>query len=121
MSVLRLLCKSAVRKQAMSETYSLQEEALLLKIARETLEAVTKDGVRPRLDVQALPEHLREERPCFVALYVGSELRGCTGTLAARRALADDVAITTIQTAFNDPRFAPVVASEVPHIRIEIS
>src|SRR5579859_4028281 len=105
----------------MSDTYSPEEQAQLLSLARRTLEAVTSGTPRPRLDVPALPPSLREDRACFVTLYIDEELRGCTGTLAARRCLADEVEQTTIQTAFNDPRFLPVKSEEVPYIRIEIS
>ena len=105
----------------MTEEYTPEEQAQLLRIARQTLEAVTAGGARPRLDIHSLPPRLCEERACFVTLQTRGELRGCTGTLMARRCLADEVAVTTVQTAFNDPRFPPIVASEVPHIQIEIS
>ena len=105
----------------MTEDYLLEEQEILLGIARGTLEAVTAGGARPRPDLQTLPVKLREERACFVSFHIGDELRGCTGTLAARRPLADEVSVTTVQTAFNDPRFPPVVTSEAPQIRIEIS
>jgi AmmeMemoRadiSam system protein A len=105
----------------MTDEYTPEEQAQLLRIARQTLEAVTAGGVRPVLDLETLPPRLREERACFVTLLMNDELRGCTGTLMARRPLAEEVAVTTVQTALNDPRFPPVVAAEVPHIQIEIS
>jgi AmmeMemoRadiSam system protein A len=105
----------------MTDEYTPEEQAQLLRISRQTLEAVTAGGARPLLVLEALPPHLREERACFVTLLLNDELRGCTGTLIARRALAAEVAVTTVQTAFNDPRFPPVVAAEVPGIQIEIS
>ena len=105
----------------MSDDYTPEEQAQLLGLARRTLEAITTGAPRPRVDAKALTPHLREERACFVTLYINEELRGCTGTLAARRCLADEVEQTTIQTAFSDPRFTPVTADEVPQIRIEIS
>lgn len=105
----------------MTDEYTPEEQAQLLRISRQTLEVVTAGGARPRLDLQILPPRLREERACFVTFLANDELRGCTGTLMARRCLADEVAVTTVQTAFSDPRFPPVVASEVPGIQIEIS
>jgi AmmeMemoRadiSam system protein A len=105
----------------MIDEYTPDEQAQLLHIARHTLETVTAGGMRPLVDLQALPPRLREERACFVTLTIGGELRGCTGTLVARRPLAEEVSVTTVQTAFSDPRFPPVTAAETPRIEIEIS
>jgi uncharacterized protein len=102
-------------------TYTPQEQDILLGISRRTLEYVAAGGARPQVDLEALPPGLREERACFVSFHIDGELRGCTGTLAARRPLADEVSVTTVQTAFNDPRFPPVTASETPQIQIDIS
>ncbi|MCC7449197.1 MAG: AmmeMemoRadiSam system protein A [Anaerolineae bacterium] len=105
----------------MTDVYTPEEQVQLLHIARHTLEAVTAGEARPRLDLQLLPPKLREHRACFITLHIAGELRGCTGTLTARRPLAEEVSISTVQTAFSDPRFPPVVAAEVPKIHIEIS
>ncbi len=101
--------------------YTPEEQAQLLHIARHTLEVVTAGEARPPVDLQTLLPRLCEERACFVTLTMDGELRGCTGTLIARRPLAEEVGYTTVQTAFNDPRFTPVTASEVPFIELEIS
>src|SRR5258706_2778463 len=103
------------------EDYTSAERAILLGLARLTLETIAAGGLPPQIDHQLLPPRLVEKRACFVTLYIGTELRGCTGTLAARSPLAEEVATTTVQTAFNDPRFPTVSAVEVPVIRIEIS
>jgi AmmeMemoRadiSam system protein A len=103
------------------DDYTAEERTTLLAVARRTLEAATSGDTSPELEYQSLPPRLLEMRACFVTLYIDTELRGCTGTLAARRPLAEEVAYTTVQTAFNDPRFPPVSAAEVPLIRIEIS
>ena len=105
----------------MIDEYAPDEQAQLLHIARNTLDTVTSGGTRPQVDLQVLPPRLREERACFVTLTIDGELRGCTGTLVARRPLAEEVSFTTVQTAFNDPRFPPVTAAEAPKIEIEIS
>ncbi len=107
----------------MIETYTPQEKHLLLRLARETLERTTNGHTPPDIDLSALPPALAEERACFVTLRRRGNgmLRGCTGTLVARRPLAEEVVNMTIQTAFYDPRFPPVQAYEVPELRIEIS
>lgn len=104
-------------------SYTPHEQALLLGLARQTLEAITRHQPPPRLDLPALPPALREQRACFVTLRRRADraLRGCTGTLIARRPLAEEVVAMTEQTAFHDPRFLPVAAYEVPDLHIEIS
>ncbi len=105
----------------MTDDYAPSEQGQLLGIARRTLEAVASGRPRPALDIKNLPPRLCEERACFVTFHIDRDLRGCTGILAARRPLAEEVATTTVQTAFNDPRFPPVDAVEVPLIHIELS
>src|SRR5512137_2808782 len=94
--------------------YTREEELLLLRIARQALEAAVLIRPQPPLELDALPARLQEARACFVTLTIDHELRGCTGTLTARRALAEEVAYTAVQTAFHDPRFYPVTERELP-------
>ncbi len=105
----------------MTDAYTPEDRVQLLSIARRTLTAVTNGVLRPQFDPAEYSPALRAERACFVTLEIDHQLRGCTGTLVARRCLADEVSFTTVQTAFHDPRFQPVSAAEVPHILIEIS
>ena len=106
----------------MSTHYLPEEETILLRIARDTLERITTGHDPAPLDLEALPPALREERACFVTLHTRlGELRGCTGTLVARQPLAQEVSHMTVQTAFHDPRFMPVQADEVSDLVIEIS
>lgn len=105
------------------DPYTPQEKHLLLRLARETLQRITNGQSPPEVDLSALPPALAEDRACFVTLRQrrNGMLRGCTGTLVARRPLAEEVVNMTIQTAFYDPRFPPVQAHEVNGLRIEIS
>ena len=107
----------------MDRVYTPEEEHILLALARDTLRAVTRGHPPPPLDLDALPPALLEPRACFVTLRRRSDgaLRGCTGTLVARRPLALEVVEMTQQTALNDPRFMPVTAPEVPGLHVEIS
>lgn len=106
----------------MNAEYAPTEQAALLHLARQTLIAAVTN-TRYDVVLDDLPDALTEIRACFVTLLTHPEkaLRGCTGTLAARVPLAQEVAYTIRQTAFHDPRFYPVTADEVPHLRIEIS
>ncbi len=107
----------------MDRVYTPEEEHILLALARDTLRAVTRGHPPPPLDQDALPPALLEPRACFVTLRRRSDgaLRGCTGTLVARRPLVLEVVEMTQQTALNDPRFMPVTAPEVPGLHVEIS
>ena len=64
---------------------------------------------------------LAECRATFVTLRQQGELRGCVGSLAAHRALANDVAANARAAAFHDPRFAPLTAGELDRTEIEVS
>lgn len=69
----------------------------------------------PELPALALPG------ATFVTLTRNGELRGCIGSLEARRALRDDVQQNALAAAFGDPRFEPVTAAEWPGLRVEVS
>jgi AmmeMemoRadiSam system protein A len=107
----------------MAEIYTHEEQRLLLRLARDTLEAVTGGRPEPDVNLAQMPPALSEKRACFVTMHRRSDgsLRGCTGTLVARRPLALEVVYTTVQTAFQDWRFFPVTGAEVPDIHLEIS
>ncbi len=64
---------------------------------------------------------LREYAASFVTLRRQGELRGCIGSVDARRPLADDVARNACAAAFGDPRFAGVEAAEFPALEVEVS
>lgn len=57
----------------------------------------------------------------FVTLILRGALRGCIGSVTARRPLGDDVAANARAAAFRDPRFPPLTAEEFADIRIEVS
>lgn len=104
-------------------TYTPDERASLLALSRHTLNVITRQKPAPDVDLDGLPPALVEERACFVTLRCHDDgaLRGCTGTLVARRPLISEVVYMTVQTAFHDPRFHPVQAVECDGLHIEIS
>jgi AmmeMemoRadiSam system protein A len=100
--------------------YTEAERAALLGLARASIEAGLRDAL---LQVRA-EEHaprLREARASFVTLHRNGRLRGCIGTLEARRALAVEVSAMAHAAAFRDPRFPPLAAQEFAEIDIHIS
>jgi AmmeMemoRadiSam system protein A len=73
--------------------------------------------------VGAWPEHaaLASFGATFVTLMKSDGLRGCIGTLQARRALRDDVRINAVAAAFGDPRFPPLRDDEFDDTSVEVS
>jgi AmmeMemoRadiSam system protein A len=89
--------------------------ATLIGLARA---AIARPEDSPRADGAAW---LREPGASFVTLRLDGELRGCIGSVQARRALGEDVVHNARAAAFRDPRFSPVSAGEVPRLRVEVS
>jgi hypothetical protein len=91
----------------------------LLRLARETISRylTIKMVPLPRLSSPIL----REPRGVFVTLKKGEDLRGCIGHMVPDRPLAELVAAMALQAAFEDPRFSPVTARELPDLEVEIS
>ena len=91
--------------------------ARLIGLAREAIER----GPSP-LEPSSWPEPwLAAPGATFVTLKLAGELRGCIGSLEARRALGEDVTHNARAAAYRDPRFPPVVAAERAHLQIEVS
>jgi AmmeMemoRadiSam system protein A len=91
--------------------------ATLIAIARGSIAAALGKGSVPVVDAQ----WLRERAATFVTLYAAGELRGCIGSIDARRALSEDVAANAQGAAFRDPRFPPVTAELLDALAIEVS
>lgn len=105
----------------MSETLTLEEQKILLRLAREAMERGVKGEDLPPLDLSALPPALREEGSSFVTLTICGQLRGCIGSLEPFRSLAEDVREHAAAAALKDPRFPPVREDELSAIQIEVS
>jgi AmmeMemoRadiSam system protein A len=98
-----------------------RSRALLLQTAADAIESQLERRASAGPVEVALPAELRELRASFVTLTIGSELRGCCGTLEARRPLATDVWHNARASAFGDPRFPPLEASEWVRVDLEVS
>ena len=96
------------------------ERTTLLRIAADAIEHGL-EGNRLTVELAPLPPALHERRATFVTLNTHGELRGCIGTLEARRPLALDVAHNAQAAAFSDPRFSPLSMAEFPTLDIHIS
>jgi AMMECR1 domain-containing protein len=86
-----------------------QEQALLL-LAEASIRHGLEHGRPLKPQREEYDPALREPGACFVTLKREGELRGCIGSLAAYRPLAEDVAGNAYAAAFSDPRFYPLQA-----------
>ncbi len=96
-----------------------EQQRTLLHLARQSIEQALR-GEPPRLPEQLDPR-LLQPGAVFVTLTQSGALRGCIGSLVAHRPLAEDVQQNALAAAFDDPRFPPLTAAELPHTHIEIS
>jgi AmmeMemoRadiSam system protein A len=108
-----------------SQNLSPEQGQLLVKLARQTLmERLGKEV--PQNQIDAL--NTASKDPCFqisrgtfVTLKIKGQLRGCIGNLASNESLVAGIRRNAINAAFHDPRFAPLSASELDRVEIEIS
>lgn len=96
----------------------------LLALARGAIDQAL--GLRAHGDsAVALPPEVQRRLDApgasFVTLTQRGDLRGCIGSLGARRSLREDVRANAVAAAFEDPRFAPLTAQEWPATEVEVS
>jgi AmmeMemoRadiSam system protein A len=91
----------------------------------QVLVAIAREAIAERLGrgmVLARDEPwLAQPAASFVTLHLDELLRGCIGSVDARRPLAEDVAGNARAAAFHDPRFEPLTGSEFDEVAIEVS
>ncbi len=100
---------------------SSDEQALLLRIARDALNFYAQEKKRISLSRYTLTAELEAPHGAFVTLRSAGVLRGCIGHTRNIESLARAVRDNTINAAARDPRFTPVSLDELPDIRIEVS
>src|SRR3972149_6245756 len=104
----------------MSPTLTPSHKQQLLQLGGESIK---KGLCGETLAVRAadFPEPLRALRATFVTLHIEAQLRGCIGTLEARRTLVEDVAGNAWSAAFRDPRFSALTWPEYERLEVPIS
>ena len=102
-----------------------EDRAALLRVARDALTAAVTGRPVPTGEAERAPESagvLGRPAACFVTLRgPDGALRGCIGTLTARRPLGEEVRAMAAAAAREDRRFQPVTASELDGIHIAVS
>ena len=90
-------------------------------LARRTVEEFVSTGkiIRPPSD---LPDLLKTRAACFVSIKtLDGDLRGCIGTVEpVQDTLAQEIITNAVSAATRDPRFAPVRADELKHLKYSV-
>ena len=102
-----------------SEDISIESQALLLKIARTSIESHLKKQEPPKFEIT--DKNLLQKRGAFVTLHKRGQLRGCIGYVLPYKPLHQTVAEMAVAAATEDPRFPSVTLNEMNEIDIEIS
>jgi AmmeMemoRadiSam system protein A len=94
----------------------------LVMIARRAIGAALGEAASVRPE-RAEPGHPALEAPgaTFVTLFRHGMLRGCIGTIEARRPLGIDVRVNAVAAAFDDPRFPRLGVDEFMDTSVEVS
>jgi AmmeMemoRadiSam system protein A len=100
------------------QEYSAEERVLLLKLAHEAIASAIN---KSEISLESPTPHLAEPRGAFTTLYYRKDLRGCVGHVLAASQLYRTVAETARAAAFQDPRFNPVTADELPNLEVSLS
>lgn len=110
----------------MSFDLSLEEGKILVRLAREAVQAYLEKGKRINVP-EDIPQKLMQ--PCGVFVTINSfrgeagekELRGCIGLPYPTTPLAEAVIESAISSATQDPRFYPLTLSELGKVVFEVS
>lgn len=57
----------------------------------------------------------------FVSMHLGTELKGCVGSISHRHALLHDEVVASAILALNDGRMDPPTLAQLPDLRFEVS
>jgi AmmeMemoRadiSam system protein A len=109
--------------------FAVSEAAGLDRRQRGQLREVARDSIHSGLlgrgplqpDPSAYGGLLAEKRASFVTLKLDGRLRGCVGSLQASLPLIHSVADSAYKAAFEDPRFPPLLHSELEALAVHIS
>ena len=103
------------------------DKSRLLELAKATLKAAfteSPDSALQKFENEPanLTSGILESYPCFVTLRKGNgRLRGCIGSMVSFQSLYQNVAQMARQAAFEDPRFKPLIASELSDTFVDIT
>jgi len=91
----------------------------VVKLAKETVESYVREGKTP--EPRELTAEMKERAGVFVSLHKHGELRGCIGTFEPTKDnVAEEIIANAINSSIRDPRFPPVVASELKDLEYSV-
>lgn len=96
-----------------------KEKAILLSIARKSIESYVRNGevyIEPREE-----KALNARNGCFVTIKQGGKLRGCIGNFQSELPIFKEVAEMAAASASKDPRFYPMKEEDLAAFTLEIS
>jgi len=99
----------------------MKEHHPLVELARQTIETYVREGRTLDPPAELTPE-MERTAGTFVSLHDQyGRLRGCIGTISATQPnVACEVIHNAISASTNDPRFPPVMASELEGLEIKV-
>ena len=91
-------------------------------LARRAVETYVLEHRLYEPDSASLTPMLRQPSACFVSIKtLDRELRGCIGTVnPSQNTLAEEIVLNAVSAATRDPRFPPVSAEELTHLRYSV-
>jgi MEMO1 family protein len=105
---------------AKKSLFSAESKREMFRLARTAINSYLQDG-KTTVRESDNPE-LQSENGVFVTLHTKEgALRGCIGSFVSKDALYKTIQEMAVSSAFRDPRFPPVTASEIEDIKLEIS
>ena len=102
-------------------SFSKEEEELLFKIARKSIQSMLHDKHKLKIDQNEIPARLRIPMGVFVSIKRDGKLRGCIGRFISRLPLYKTVRDSAYSSAFEDPRFDPLSNDEFDKVELEIT
>ena len=102
-------------------SFSQDEEATLLEIARKTISSYIRERRIPEIDTVGFSQNLMMKAGAFVTLREKGELRGCIGRFTSDIPLCKVVQQMAISASTEDNRFNAVTPGEIDQLDIEIS
>lgn len=97
----------------------INEQKILLKIAKETVESFVAAGKVPEFKITG--ERLKQKQGAFVTLNKNGQLRGCIGQIAPSDQPLWQVVRDMAAAASEDNRFNPVSKAELNQLEYEVS
>lgn len=94
---------------------------LIINTALNSIKSGLNSGVLPQIRPNDYPPVFMEQGACFVTLETFSQLRGCIGSVIAKRAFIEDLTTNAFNAAFEDPRFVPLSSDELENLKISVS